>query len=198
MHKQEFLSQLQTRLSGLPQEEITEQLNFYREMIEDRMEEGLTEAEAVAAVGTADEIAGQIITDTPLPRPTTGTASRKSLKVWEIVLLVLGAPLWLSLLMAAFAVVLSLYISVWSVAISLWAVFVSFAACAVAGITAGTVFAFTVSPPVGIALIGTGILLAGLDIFLFFGCKAATGGILQLTVKLSQWLRNRFAKKEAA
>ena len=56
MTKIEFLLALSERLSGLPKEEKLERLNFYSEMIEDRIEEGLSEEEAVAAVGTIDEL----------------------------------------------------------------------------------------------------------------------------------------------
>ena len=50
MTKQEFLNQLRMGISGLPQEDISERLTFYREMIDDRMEEGLSEEEAVAFI----------------------------------------------------------------------------------------------------------------------------------------------------
>ena len=43
MNKQEFLSRLGQALSGLPQEELQERLAFFRESIEDRLEEGRTE-----------------------------------------------------------------------------------------------------------------------------------------------------------
>lgn len=46
MSKQEFLEQLRRGLSGLPREDIEERLKFYSEMLEDRMEEGLSEEEA--------------------------------------------------------------------------------------------------------------------------------------------------------
>ena len=49
MGKQEFLAQLRKGLQGLPQEDIEERLTFYSEMIDDRMEEGLSEEEAVSA-----------------------------------------------------------------------------------------------------------------------------------------------------
>ena len=49
MNKQEFLSLLRRELSGLPQGDIEERVGFYAEMIDDRMEEGLTEEEAVEA-----------------------------------------------------------------------------------------------------------------------------------------------------
>ena len=42
MNKQEFLAHLRKGLSGLPQNDIEKRLNFYGEMLEDRMEEGLS------------------------------------------------------------------------------------------------------------------------------------------------------------
>ena len=65
MTKLQFLFALRDKLAGLPQSDIEERLRFYSEMIEDRMEEGLSEEEAVAAVGTVDEIASQATADIP-------------------------------------------------------------------------------------------------------------------------------------
>ena len=47
MNKKEFLSELQKALSGLPQDSIADRLNFYAEMIDDRMEDGLSETETL-------------------------------------------------------------------------------------------------------------------------------------------------------
>ena len=65
MCKQAFLDELRERLTGLPQEDIDERLDFYAEMIDDRVEEGLTEEEAVAAIGTVEEVFAQIVEETP-------------------------------------------------------------------------------------------------------------------------------------
>ena len=52
MTKLQFLLALHDKLTGLPRDEVEERLNFYSEMIEDRMEDGLSEEEAVAAIGS--------------------------------------------------------------------------------------------------------------------------------------------------
>ncbi len=199
MSKQEFLALLRKGLSGLPQDDIEERLTFYSEMIEDRMEEGLSEEEAVAAVGSVDEIVAQVVADIPLAKIAKERIKpQKRLKVWEIVLLALGSPIWLSLGISAIAVILSLYVSLWSVIISLWAVFVSFAACAIGGVVAGIVFAIGSNGLTGIAMIGAGIVCAGLSIFMFYGCKVTTKGILILTKKIAVRIKNCFIKKEEA
>ena len=52
MDKKEFLHKLQKGLSGLPKDDIQERLNFYSEMIDDSVEEGLTEEDAISRIGS--------------------------------------------------------------------------------------------------------------------------------------------------
>ena len=199
MSKQEFLVQLRKGLSGFPQEDIEERVTFYNEMIVDRIEEGITEEEAVAAVGTVEEIVKQAVAETPLAKiAKERIKSKRRLRAGEIVLLVLGSPIWLSLLIAALAVILSLYASLWSVVISLWAVFGLLIGCAFGGVVAGVVFACSGNALSGIAMLAAGIVCAGLSIFMFYGCKAATKGVLILTKKFAIWIKNCFIKKEEA
>ena len=123
MTKNEFLEQLRRGLSGLPMEDIDERLNFYSEMIDDRIEEGLSEAEAVSAVGSVSDIVSQILRETPLTKLVKEKVKpAKPLKWWAIVLIVLGSPIWLSLLIAAAVIVLAVYVVLWSLDVSLWAV----------------------------------------------------------------------------
>jgi len=199
MNKQEFIEKLREGLSGLPQADIEERVAFYGEMIDDRMEEGLSETEAVSAVGSVDEIVAQIVTDIPLSKIAKERIKPKRvLAVWEIVLLVLGSPVWLSLLIAALAVIFSIYVVMWSVIVSLWSVFVSLAACSVGGVLACVVFAVGGNGASGVAMFAAGIVCAGLSIFMFYGCKAATKGILLLTKKIALRIKKCFLKKEAA
>ncbi len=199
MTKIEFILNLHDKLSDLPQEDVEERLRFYIEMIEDRMEEGLSEDAAVAEVGNVDEIAEQILADMPLNKLVIEKIKpKRKLKAWEIVLLALGAPVWGSLLIAAFAVVFSLWISLWSVVISFWAVFVSVAACAFGGVAGGIVFVIGGQSLSGLAVISGGLVCAGLSVFLLYGCKAATKGTILLTQKLALGIKKCFVKKEAA
>ncbi len=199
MSKQEFLAQLRKGLSGLPQDDIEERLTFYSEMIEDQMEDDVSEEEAVSAIGSVDDIVAQVVAETPLVKiAKERIKSKRRLSAGEIVLLALGSPIWLSLGIAAFAVILSLYISLWAVIISLWSVFVSLAACSIGGVLACVIFAVGGNGASGVAMLAAGIVCAGLAIFMFYGCKAATKGTLILTKKIAIWTKNCFIKKEVA
>lgn len=191
MTKREFLERLEKSLSGLPQNDLKERLSFYGEMIDDRMEEGVSEEEAVQKIGDIDQIASAILSEIPALNIQEKAKPKSKLKAWEIVLLVLGSPIWLSLLISAVAVALSLYASLWVVIISLWAVFGSLAGSAVGGLAAGIIMAFTQNTLSSAAVVGAALVCAGLSIFAFFGCKAATKGTVLLTKKIAMGIKNK-------
>lgn len=197
MNKEEFLARLRGGLAGLPQDDIEERLLFYREMIDDRIEEGLSEAEAVSAIGGVDEIVRQTVADTSLVKiAKERIRPKRRLKAWEVVLLALGSPIWLSLGLAAIAVIFALYVSLWALIISLWAVFASLAVCATVSVPECVMFAARGSVPAGLMILSAGLVCAGLSILMFFGCKAAAKGILALTGKFTIWMKNCFIRKE--
>ncbi len=197
MGKNEFLDRLREGLSGLPSGDIEERLTFYGEMIDDRVEDGLTEAEAVEEIGPVEKVVAQIIEETPISRLVMEKVRpKRRFRAWEIVLLVLGSPIWLSLAIAAFAVVLSVYIVIWAVILSLWAVDLSLAAGALGCAAVGIVMLCRGEGLRGIVAIGAGLVLAGLSVFLFFGCRAATRGALYLTKCIARWIKSLFLGKE--
>ena len=197
MNKQEFLTALEEGLRGLPREDVEERLAFYSEMIDDRSEETGSEEAAVAEIGPVADVVSQIMEETPLARIVKERVRPKqSLRAWEIILLVLGSPLWLSLLIALFAVILSVYVVIWSVVISVWAVelalAVSFFVCLIAA-----VFLFIRGEGIkALFALGTGLVCAGLAILFFYLSMAITRGMVKLTKKLALKIKTWFAGKE--
>ncbi len=178
MRKQEFIAVLRKKLSVLPRRDAEERIAFYSEMIDDRIEEGLLEEEAVNAVGSVDEIAEQILKETPIKKET---AEKKSAGGWKVLFLVLGSPIWLSLIVAVVAVAVSLYAVVWAVAVSLWAVFVSLVAVGAVGPIMGIVHLCMGYGTAGFVALGAGLVCAGLAVFAYSGCLATTKATLLLT-----------------
>lgn len=74
MTKLRFLETLSDRLAAIPHGEAQRVLNFYSEAIDDRIEDGMAEADAVAAVGDVDAIAREILGDVvPVLHETDGS-----------------------------------------------------------------------------------------------------------------------------
>ena len=197
MNKEAFVSELREKLSGLPKKEVEDRLNFYLEMIDDRMEDGAGEETAISEIGSVEEIAAQIIAEIPLTKIVKEKIRpKKKRRAWEIVLIAVGSPLWAPLLLAAIIVILALYIVLWALILSIWAVFVALAVCGGVGFLIGAAHLFTGHPASGSFLISVSLLSAGLSIFLFFGCLAATKGTLVLTRKILLKIKYSFVGKE--
>lgn len=187
MNKTAFTDELYHLLKSLPKVERQQHIDYYEEMIDDHMEDGLNEEEAVAALGSAADIAAQILGDMPQKK-------ERRYPVWAILLIVLGSPLWITLLLAAAAVVLSVVISLAavyiSVFISLWATLaalyitvfalaLSFLVCMAGGIY---YLLQSVTAP-GIAVFGTGLVCAGSAVLLSFLCNLLS----RLLWRLNKW-----------
>lgn len=197
MRKQEFLDALKSGLTGLPQEDIGERLTFYGEMIDDRMEEGLTEEEAIAAIGPVENVVNEIVAETPLTKIVKEKIKpKRQLRAWEIILIVLGFPLWFPLSIVAFVLILVFYIVLWVLVICLWVIEIALWVCALAGLAAAVLYMARGYVAFGIVLIGAGLFLTGFSIFLFFACKAATVGTAKLAKKIVHGIKRLFVGKE--
>ena len=184
MKRVEFLNQLKAQLWALPEADIQCSLDYYSEMIDDRMEDGLSEEEAVAAIGNLDEIVKQILTETPRPPQVVEPIKKqkpeqKNTKTWLILLAVLGSPVWLPVAAGLLATVLSVYVSLWTVVISLYATFAALAASSVGCILASF---FAVGGMASATVVwGVALLCAGLAILILLLSNLAAKGLVKLT-----------------
>ena len=196
MTKNEFLVKLIQGLSKLPQAEIEDRVAFYSEMIDDRMEEGLSESEAIDAIGSVDTVIDQIIADTPLISLIKERVKRKGkLNAAEITLLAVGSPIWISLIAAAFAIVVSIYASIWAVVVSLWAIFGALIGGGVGGVLGGILFIGLGKLPAGFGLLGCARVCGGFAILTFYACKYTTAAMAWLTKKIALLIKKCFTKK---
>ena len=193
MDKLEFLMRLQNLLQGIPEVDQQRSIDYYAEMIDDRMEEGLSEEEAVAAVGDVAEVARNILAESPVFLPVA--PPRRRLSWWEITLLVLGFPVWFSLLVAVAAVVFSLWISLWSVVVSLYATAIALGASFLGCILASF---FMIARSIGEVMIawGAALVCAGLAVLLFMLSNLAAKGMIELTRLTWKGIRRSFGRKE--
>ena len=197
MNKDQFLEELRKRLSGLPKDDIEERIAFYSEMIDDRMEEGVTQEEAVAGIGAIDLVVNQIMAEIPLTKLVKERVNpQKRRSTWKNVLFVLGAPVWIPLIIAVIAVLFSFYVVIWAVVLCIYAADFTFAAGAVAGLVMIFVYIKTGNPAGASFFAGAGLVCAGLAILLFFAGTGITKSVLNLTGKIFLRIKTSFVGKE--
>lgn len=197
MNKQQFLEALREGLSQLPEEEIRKQEDYYSEIIDDMTEDGMTEEEAVARLGSVKEIYENILLDTPLPLLVkTKAKPRGGWSVFTVVIVVLGFPLWFSLLAAVLAVVLTVYVSLWAVAVAIFAAVIGIV---LAALGFAVFFFMLLFSNVSAALLalGVGFVLAGIAIFIGFGAFCLCKGIVKATAAAGRAVKRLFIRKES-
>lgn len=197
MNKKQFLNEIRKNLSVLPKSEVEDRISFYSEMIDDQIEEGLTEEDAINNIGSVDKVVESILAETSFMKIAKERFKpTKRLGSLEIILLAIGSPIWISLLVALGACVLAVYVSLASVVISVWAVFISLCAVSVSGAIIGLIFAIVKNIYTGITIIGLTIVCFGLAILLFLACKWLTIHTLILPKKAILSIKKRMSKRE--
>ena len=179
MKKNEFLNQLRDSLRGLPQADIEERVSFYSEMIDDRIEEGLSEEEAINDIGGIDSVLQQVSEDTPIVRLVKERIKpKRRISGLEIVLLILGFPLWFPLLIVFGVLVLVFFLLMWVMVIVSYSVEVSLIATSIAGFLRLAIEMY--HGQFYAAYLGIGLLGFGCACLFLIACIYATKGSAKL------------------
>ena len=202
MTKEEFLNALRNRLEVFPKDEAEGYLNYYREMIEDQVDDGVPEKQAVEALGSVDDIFAVILQETALAKLLREKMKpKRKLKMWEILLLSIGSPVWVPLAIAlavtALSLILALYIVLWSLTVSLCAIELS---VAISGL--GALFASPIQLVAGGNALAAGVLFSvalvcvGLSLVLFQPSILAVKGTAKLTKQIWLGIKSLIVRKE--
>lgn len=168
MTKAEYLHRLRACLAQMPAEEREKQLAYYEELFDDMLEDGMSEEEAAAHLGAPEDVAAELLAEMPMAALVKNRVRERGRpSAMTIVLLVLGAPLWLPLLIAALAVLLSLLITLWAVGLSLGVVppVVGLSLAAAGGAVFLGLAEFPLLAALGLILSGLGLLILGVLLF---------------------------------
>ena len=198
MSRDAFIGELRHRMAGLPQQTVERTVEYYSELIADSVEDGLSEEEAVARLGSLDEIVANVVKDTPLTQIVQTRVQEKKAKGvsgWVILLLVLGAPVWLPLLIAVLAVIFALYSALWAVVVGLWAAVAAVILAGLAAIAGGIVELCRLHLAQGLVLLGGGLMCLGLCVVAFLLMKLITLGTVKLCKLLWTGVKSLFVGK---
>ena len=194
MTKQEFLSSLRKYLTGLPQDEIEERINFYSEMIDDEVADGKSEEEVIAKIGNIDDVVMEIAGGIPLVKLVKEKIKpKRKLRAWEIILLVLGFPLWFPLAITAIILALVFYVLIWILVIVTYSVETGLVVGAVGSLVIFLIYLF--SGEFNAMSLGASFMCAGGSALLFFGCVEATKGTLKFSKFLLTKIKASFIRK---
>lgn len=197
MTKNEFLSALDARLTGLPEEDKQKSLSYYAEMIDDRVEDGMTEEEAVSALGNMDGIVKQILDETPISKLVKEKVRAKEAPSGAlIVLLVLGAPLWLPLVITAFVLIFVFFILLWVAVIVEAALLLAFGLSALACVPLAVYYFASGRPLAAFCALGAFLALAGLACLLIPAVVYTAKGTAKLMKKIVLGVKKIFVGKE--
>jgi uncharacterized membrane protein len=204
MNKQELLNTLSEKLSGLPEAELKRSLDFYSEMIDDRIEDGLSEDEAVAAIGDVKTIADQIMEDIPLNKIVKDKVKKakpkRALRAWEIVLIAVGSPIWFPVGLALFITVavlcITFYLVYWVFILAFYVIDLCLALGFVAGILGAVLGFMNGQVDTGLFLIGCGFVCGGIAIPFFFLCNLIAKGMIALSKSIGRGIKWIFVGKK--
>ena len=192
MTRNEFITSLSARLHSIPEAEKNKALDWYSELICDRMEE-MPEADAVSGIGSVDEIADEILSQyrqnttavhssdstEPQSRRSPDKGVNTALVIFAAVVL---SPIWLPLLITGLSLALVAVLLVWCAVVTVGVMLVSAAAVGVVGLVYGFWALFVINPAYGLLVLGTALISAGLTLALIPLIVVTVKGAAEFTV----------------
>lgn len=191
MNKKEFLEELKTKLKRVGSTDWEAVISDYEELIEDYIEDGFQFEEIVKKIGTPDDVIKNL--GIKEENGIIGEQS-KSGKLFITLLLILGCPLWASLLAAFFLLVLSAYIIIWCLPFIL----VMFAICGLAGGLASIITSFfCIQDGIHIFMLqlGIGFIFIGFGLLSTLWTISISSKFLEITKQLTERLKLIFRRK---
>ena len=194
MTKQEYLSAIRGKIRKMPADDINKFIDYYSEMIDDRMEDGLSEEEAVADMDAPDDVVDQILADMPLTKLVKEKIKPSHrLKAWEIILLILGSPIWAPLLLIV--LVIAMAVVILALLLSFYVIVLSMAVAGIAGLLGVIPFFVTQNVPAALFMLGAAFAGIGLAILFIVAVKPVTIGIFKLYKASVNGIKRMFVKE---
>ncbi|QUI21385.1 DUF1700 domain-containing protein [Vallitalea pronyensis] len=181
-------------MSSLPKVEREKTLSYYAEIIDDQMEEGMTEEEAVDALGDVAHLADLAILNTPMSTLVKSKMRYNNNRLLTV-LLILGFPLWFPLSVVFAVIGVALYIVAWAAVASVWVASASSVGAAVVSLF-NTFFTNGVGN--GVVFFGLFMTGVGLSVLLFFGAFLLSKLLIKFTHYSWETAKISLAKKRSA
>ncbi|HEY8445085.1 MAG TPA: DUF1700 domain-containing protein [Bacilli bacterium] len=156
MNKVKFLNEIKVNLKDFKKEEIDRIIEYYEEMIDDKIEMGLSEEEAISSLGDVNEITTEIKTN--LLGERSKNKSTNSLRNFILILGICTSPVLIPIAIGFSVLFIGILIAIGAVFLSI-------------GITAVSLFFFGITNSINMLISGEniGIIMILLGLSLIFG-----------------------------
>lgn len=185
------MSSLKKHLHLLGDKDSDRFIEYYDEMIEDYQEDGYSEQEAVHQVGQPAMIAEGIMKEQGIKTVQVPTFGEKATR---LSILILGFPLWGSILATVFLLILSVYMVIWCIPLvtgtltltgllgGFWSII-------------GSPFIFQDGLHVVVTQIGVGIFLLGVGLLSGIATAYLTKLFVQITIQTTKAFMGMFKRR---
>ena len=187
MTKEEFLRTLKAELEKQSISNIESMIEYYDEMICDRMEDGMSEEAAVESMDSIPEIVHEAVLDKSVPalvkervKKSRENAEKSGWGWLWITLAIIGFPIWLPLVLTAVILAFTFFIVFWVLVATLFIILLAFGISGIACLIAIVPALIYSGIPTAIASVGAGLVLIGLTVLIWKPCVAfvkSAGGL---------------------
>lgn len=123
MTKKTFVDQLEKRLKKYDNIDRKEIINYYNELIEDRIENGENEEDVIVSLGSIDMIIANLTGEKQVEPKIV--EREKKISTPKVICLIVLSPLWFVMLITLFSLLIALVSTLFAIAVSLLSVFFS-------------------------------------------------------------------------
>ena len=146
-----------------------------------------------------DDAVKGILENIPLTKVIKAkTKPSRKLRAWEIVLLVIGSPIWFPLLVCAILLLVLFYCILWIFVIAFFAVDIALIAGGLAAFIAGIISLFHMGPTYPLLAIGAGLFLLGGGLLLLIPLIKLAKVTGKLAKVIVLWIKSWFVPKKPA
>jgi uncharacterized membrane protein len=202
MNKSEFLSELKRKISDMPYNDVEKTIQYYGEIIDDRIEAGEKEEDVIASLGSIDDISKNLHVDQPMgtiirqkiEQAKTKVSHDSTTQILLIIVAILTFPFWFPIITTVLSLFFTFYIVIWSLVIAVGAITIASLVSGIALLICSPA-AFVMGASNGLLFVGAGILLLGLSIFMIYATYYSAKGAVKLGGAFLRGVKSLFVSK---
>ncbi|WP_409021628.1 DUF1700 domain-containing protein [Dellaglioa sp. P0083] len=192
MNKRKFIVELEEELKHYQAADIDNTLDYYDEMIDDRLEAGESETDIILSLENPSQIAIRL---TQNDRPKIQKQLSTPIIILIVILLILGAPVWGPLLLTAAVLIATVYFLIWVVPMIAGVIATSLIISGVISLGLSPFDMFNQGFNIGLMQFGVSFVIVGVGILFSAMTWYSTKYLIKYSISLTHWLIRLFRRQ---